>query len=128
MLTIVSLQELAFLNSPLLRRPAVSALISVIDPLVKELAPLSKEALTSFTKSTIAQSVLTNLLAHVVAAENEATTTEEERLEVADDLEFGPEHVGDNFIQQVEAKEEIDAASFLLDLADNDDGMSISLL
>jgi len=124
---IVSLQELSFLDSPLIRRPAISALISVVDPIVKELAPLSKPALNSFTRSSVAQSVLTNLLAHVVAAEHESTTTEEERFEVVNDFYFGPEHVGDNFIQQVEEKEEIDAASFLLDLADND-GVGITFL
>lgn len=119
---LVSLQELSFLNSPLLRRPAISALASVIDPLVKELSPLSQKALNSFTRSTIAQSVLTNLFAHVSAAEYASSgISEQERLEVTSDWNFGPEHVGDNFIDRVEEKEDIEAAKFLIDLAETGD-------
>ena len=118
----MSLQELSFLNSPLLRRPAISALGSVVDPLVKELSPLSQKALNSFTRSTIAQSVLANLFAHVSAAESASFgVSEQERLEVTSDWNFGPEHVGDNFIDRVEEKEDIEAAKFLIDLAETTD-------
>jgi hypothetical protein len=63
-------------------------------------------------------SVLQNLLAHVTAAQAEATTSEDERLEVVeDDWNFGPERIGENYYGGESIGEEtIDAAKGLIEL------------
>ena len=90
-------------------------MLSVIEPILEELSPLSKKALSEFTRSTLSKSVLQNVLAHVVAAEAESTTSETERLDAAMDDNFGPEEVGDNFIIET-GSETIVAAKGLVDL------------
>jgi hypothetical protein len=63
-------------------------------------------------------SVLQNLLAHVTAAQAEATTSEDERLDVVeDDWNFGPERIGENYYGGESMGEEtIDAAKGLIEL------------
>jgi hypothetical protein len=113
----VHFQELSLLNSPLLRRPAISTLLAVIEPVISELSPLSCNSLATFTRSTLSKSVLLNLLAHVKAAEAESTTSETERLRVVvDDTDFGPDNVGDNFYPDAIKNEAIVAAKGLIDL------------
>ena len=108
---------MSFLNSPLLRRPAITSLLSVIDPVITELSPLSCKNLSTFTRSTLSKSVVQNLLAHAMAAEAESVTSETERLQVViNDTDFGPDNVGDNFYAGKIQKEAITAAKGLIDL------------
>ena len=105
------------LNSPLLRRSAVTTLLTVIEPVISELSTLSSDNLSEFTRSDLSKSVIQNLLAHVKAAEAQSTTTEAERLDVVmDDSDFGPDNVGDNFYTDTIKKEVIVAAKGLTDL------------
>lgn len=101
-----------------MHRPAISTLSSVIEPLISELAPLTVANLSAFTRSTLSKGVLQNLLAHVTAAEAEATTSEDERLDVVeDDWNFGPDRVGENYYGGKSIPEEtIVAAKGLVDL------------
>lgn len=123
------LQELSFLNSPLLRRPAVSSLPSAIDPLTNELSSLSCKGLSTFTQSTLSKSVLQNLLAHVTAAEAESSTSETERRRVVlDDANFGPESMGDNFCTDVLGSETIIAVKGLIDLQESKYTVALRLL
>src|SRR5271170_4940319 len=116
-LTIVHFQELSLLNSPVLCRPAITSLLSVIDPLLSELSPLSSKSLSTFTRSTLSKSVLRNLLAHAMAAEAEPHSSEKERLRVVmDDGDFGPEEVGENFYTNHIENGTIDAVKGLIDL------------
>jgi len=113
----VQLHELALLNSSLLRRQTIQALVAVIEPLVTELSPLSEEDLTSFTRSSISHGVLQNLLAHVTVAEADAFSSESERRRIVEgDIDFGPDNVGDNFLDGPVQNDDIVAASGLIDL------------
>jgi hypothetical protein len=113
----VHLQELSLLDSPLLcQRPAISSLLSVIDPLISELSPLSYKSLSAFIRSHLSKGVVGNLLAHVTTAEAESSTSEDERLRVVEDvLNFGPDKVGDNFFPDIQS-DAIDAAKCLVTL------------
>jgi hypothetical protein len=85
--------------------------------LVTELSPLSTDDLSKFSRSTVSSGVLRNLLAHVVAAETESDTSDQERRDaITDDWSFGPEEVGDIFSVAAQGEEKIDAARMLLDL------------
>ena len=109
-------QELSLLNSPLSSRPAITSLLSVIEPLITELSPLSTKALSTFTRATLSKSVLRNLLAHAVAAEAESHTSDKERLRVVLESDFGPEEVGENFYTDHIENGTIDAVKGLIDL------------
>jgi hypothetical protein len=114
---IVQLQELALLNSSLLRRPTIQKLVSVIEPLITEFTPLTQNELTSFTRSSISHGVLQNLLAHVTVAEQDAFSSEAERQRIVeDDIDFGPDNVGDNYVDGPVANDDIVAAKGLIDL------------
>jgi hypothetical protein len=127
-LIIVSLQELSLLNSPLVSRPSISKLLSVVEPLLNELSPLSEAELNAFTRSTIASSVVSNLFAHVKLAESDSITSEDERLQIAQNWDFGPEEVGENFYGGSSGSRAFDAAKFLIDLRQNEyHGMSLAL-
>ena len=119
-LTIVHAQELSMLNSPLLERPGISSLLSVIDPLIQEIAPLTT---SEIPRSTLSRGVLQNLLAHVITAESEAVTSEEERLDaIENDWEYGPEEVGENIIlDESVGRDSIEAAKGLLELFKSED-------
>jgi hypothetical protein len=95
----------------------MTSLLSVIDPLLTELSPLSNNALSTFTHSTLSKSVLRNLLAHAMAAEAESHSSEKERLRVVmGDDEFGPEEVGENFYTNHIENGTLDAVRGLIDL------------
>jgi hypothetical protein len=119
-LIIVHAQELSMLNSPLLERPGISSLLSVIDPLIQEIAPLTTSVVP---RSTLSRGVLQNLLAHVITAESEAVTSEEERLDaIENDWEYGPEEVGENIIlDESVGRDSIEAAKGLLELFKSED-------
>jgi len=108
------------LNSPLLERPGISSLLSVIDPLIQEIAPLTT---SEVPRSTLSRGVLQNLLAHVITAESEAVTSEEERLDaIENDWEYGPEEVGENIIlDESVGRDSIEAAKGLLELFKSED-------
>ena len=112
-------QELSLLNSPLINRPAISSLQSVVDAVLAELSPLSRKALSEFTRSAISKGVQQLLLAHVVAAEAQSSTSEEERLNVVMEDDFGPDEIGDNFYAAA-GTEAIVAARGLVDLHNDD--------
>jgi hypothetical protein len=124
MLTTVHFQELSSLNSPLLQHPSVYSLRSVVDSLLIELSPLPTTDLSSFTRSTVSTSVLQNLLAHVVAAEAEADTSDDERrYTVEDDWSYGPDEAGELFYNGDPSigRDTIAAAKGLVDLHETDD-------
>ena len=127
-LILVCLQELSFLNSPLLSHPSISSLLSVIESLIRELSPLSQKELNSFTRSTISHGVLCNVLAHVKTAESGAVTSEEERLDAAQDWNFGPERVGDNFYEGISGNKTIDAAKLLIDFQQSEHSGTLFLV
>jgi hypothetical protein len=108
------------LNSPLLDRPGISSLLSVIDPLIQEITPLTTSPVP---RSTLSRGVLQNLLAHVITAETEATTSEDERLlAIEDDWEYGPEEVGENiFLDESVGQDSIEAAKGLIELFKSED-------
>ena len=115
---LVHLQELSCLNSTLLCRPAISALLDVVDPLAHELSHMSNKDLTTFARGALSKSVIQNLLAHVVAAEAQSATSEDERVDVVtEDIDYGPDRVGDNFCPTLlSSNDAIDAAKGLIDL------------
>ena len=119
-LIIVHAQELSMLNSPLIERPAISSLLSVIDPLIQEITPLTT---SDVPRSTLSVGVLQNLLAHVLTAEAEAVTTEDERLQaIENDWEYGPEEVGENiFLDESIGQDSIEAAKGLIELFKSED-------
>ena len=128
---IVHYQELSSLNSPLLQHPSVLSLRSVVDSLLTELSPLSTNDLSTFTRSTLSASVLNNLLAHVVAAEKEADTSDDERLcAVSDDWNYGPDEAGELFWNGDPAigRDTIAAAKGLVDLHTMDDCIDLFCL
>ena len=113
------------LNSPLLERPAISSLLSVIDPVIQEITPLST---SDVPRSTLSKSVLKNLLAHTISAEAEAATSEEERLHaIEDDWQYGPEKVGENiFLHESIGQDSIEAAKGLIELFKSEDDEYVS--
>ena len=122
---IVHAQELSMLNSPLLERPAISSLLSVIDPVIQEITPLTT---SDVLRSTLSKGVLQNLLAHTISAEAEAATSEEERLNaIEDDWQYGPEEVGENiFPDESVGQDSIEAAKGLIELFKSEDDEYVS--
>jgi hypothetical protein len=108
------------LNSPLLERPAISSLLSVIEPVIEEITPLTT---SDIPRSTLSKAVLQNLLAHTISAEAEAVTSEEERrLAIEDDWQYGPEEVGENvFLDESIGRDSIEAAKGLIELFKSED-------
>lgn len=113
------------LNSPLLDRPAISSLLSVIDPVIQEITPL---ATSDVPRSTLSKGVLQNLLAHTISAEAEAVSSEEERLlAIEDDWQYGPEEVGESiFLDESIGQDSIEAAKGLIELFKSEDDEYVS--